>query len=200
MGISHVPDVVPRYWNADADRPSADSSISATCALVYDSLCICGVSVSSQTRNSVKWRFHINLHHFVLDSLVGSCREIFPLAFIIKTRIWKHTLFHKTPSLSKLILQSFYTKSSCLFSGTTLAGMFARKKKNAPSPKHRKSLCSKIHLTLKVPSFSVRKSNSYPWSCACFSFSSVAEAHLEWDHTFCIKISSSFIRSLLYCN
>ena len=44
-GISHVPDEVPRYWNADVGRPSADSSISAVCAPVYGLLCIRGVSI-----------------------------------------------------------------------------------------------------------------------------------------------------------
>ena len=44
-GISHAPDEVPKYWNADADRPSANSTISAICAPVYDSLCTRGVSV-----------------------------------------------------------------------------------------------------------------------------------------------------------
>ena len=43
--VGDVPDEVPRYWNADVDKPSADSSISATCAPVYDSLCTRGVSV-----------------------------------------------------------------------------------------------------------------------------------------------------------
>ena len=39
---------------------------------------------SSQTENSVKWRLNINLHHFVLDPLVGSCPRNLPLAFVIK--------------------------------------------------------------------------------------------------------------------
>ena len=39
---------------------------------------------SSQTGNSVKGRLHINLHHFVLDPLVGSCPGNLPLAFVIK--------------------------------------------------------------------------------------------------------------------
>ena len=42
---------------------------------------------SSQTGNSVKWRLHINLHHFVLDPLVRSCPENLPLAFVIKARM-----------------------------------------------------------------------------------------------------------------
>ena len=41
----------------------------------------------SQTGNSVKWRLHINLHHFVLDPLVGSCPGNLPLAFVIKARM-----------------------------------------------------------------------------------------------------------------
>ena len=41
----------------------------------------------SQTRNSVKGRLHINLHHFVLDPLVGSCPGNLPLAFVIKARM-----------------------------------------------------------------------------------------------------------------
>ena len=41
----------------------------------------------SQTGNSVKWRLHINLQHFVLDLLVGSCPGNLPLAFVIKARM-----------------------------------------------------------------------------------------------------------------
>ena len=41
----------------------------------------------SQTENSVKGRLHINLHHFVLDPLVGSCPGNLPLAFVIKARM-----------------------------------------------------------------------------------------------------------------
>ena len=42
---------------------------------------------SSQTGNSVKWCLHINLHHFVLDPLIGSCPGNLPLAFVIKARM-----------------------------------------------------------------------------------------------------------------
>ena len=42
---------------------------------------------SSQTGNSVKWRLNINLHHFVLDPLVGSCPGNLPLVFVIKARM-----------------------------------------------------------------------------------------------------------------
>ena len=45
-GIFHVPDEVPRYWNADADRPSANSTISAICAPVCDLLCNRDVSIT----------------------------------------------------------------------------------------------------------------------------------------------------------
>ena len=41
----------------------------------------------SQTGNSVKWRLHINLQHFVPDLLVGSCPGNLPLAFVIKARM-----------------------------------------------------------------------------------------------------------------
>ena len=41
----------------------------------------------SQTGNSVKWRLHINLHHFVLDPFVGSCPGNLSLAFVIKARM-----------------------------------------------------------------------------------------------------------------
>ena len=41
----------------------------------------------SQTGNSVKGRLHINLHHFVLDPLVGSCPGNLPLVFVIKARM-----------------------------------------------------------------------------------------------------------------
>lgn len=40
-----------------------------------------------QTGNSVKWRLNINLHHFVLDPLVGSCSGNLPPAFVIKARM-----------------------------------------------------------------------------------------------------------------
>ena len=42
---------------------------------------------SSQTGNSVKWRLHINLPHFVLDPFVGSCPGNLPSAFVIKARM-----------------------------------------------------------------------------------------------------------------
>ena len=41
----------------------------------------------SQTGNSVKGRLHINLQHFVLDLLVGSCSGNLPPTFVIKARM-----------------------------------------------------------------------------------------------------------------
>lgn len=38
----------------------------------------------SQTGNSVKWRLHINLQHFVLDPFVGNCPGNLPPTFVIK--------------------------------------------------------------------------------------------------------------------
>ena len=68
------------------DRPQIQAFLQpAHSFMVY--LVSAAFQFSSQTGNSVKWRLHINLQHFVLDLLVGSCSGNLPPTFVIKARM-----------------------------------------------------------------------------------------------------------------
>ena len=72
-----------RMW---VDRPQIQAFLQSAHPFMIYSV-TAAFQFRSQTGNSVKWRSHINLHHFVLDPLVGSCPGNLPLAFVIKARM-----------------------------------------------------------------------------------------------------------------
>ena len=69
-----------RTW---IDRPQIQAFLQSAHSFMIHSV-PAAFQFRSQTGNSVKWRLHINLHHFVLDPLIGSCPGNLPLAFVIK--------------------------------------------------------------------------------------------------------------------